>query len=141
MQIEINRRDFEKQIKNLTDNLQTLGKKSKVEKAVYNALVKTAKKLHTLLKKKTPFGTGELYKSFKIEKQNNTSLQAGLNSVYAMYQEMGRRADGTHIIRRRPAGGETNYFKNTIDENSKELFKTFEEELANELLKNGLLSR
>jgi hypothetical protein len=60
-------------------------------------------------------------------------LEAGYNIIYAMYQHQGRRADGSHIIRNRPAGGETFFLKTTLDRNGQKYIDLFEKIVFAEL--------
>lgn len=65
-----------------------------------------------LARPKTPLKTGDLA---------NRGLQQVLglfgkvtwDVVYAQYQERGSRADGSHVIRNRPSGGQAHFAENT----------------------------
>lgn len=67
---------------------------------------------------KTPRDKGELVNSWQVEKKKFT-IEAGFNLIYAMYQHQGRRQDGSHVIVNRPAGGETYWYKNSLERNKK----------------------
>lgn len=100
-----------------------------VVKRIPKALEKVAEQIRIDSRDKVPQDTRELVNSWTVEKKGNLTLQAGYDIVYAMYQHQGRRADGTHIIRNRPAGGETFFLKSTIDSNLQKYFDLFEKEI------------
>lgn len=100
-----------------------------VVKRIPKALEKVAEQIRIDSKDKVPQDTRELVNSWTVEKKNNLTLQAGYDIVYAMYQHQGRRADGTHIIRNRPAGGQSFFLKSTIDTNLQKYFDLFEKEI------------
>jgi len=97
-----------------------------IDNAVEKALIKVAKQIQTDTFPKVPNDTSELVNSWRTENQGKLTLLAGYNIIYAMYQHQGRRADGTHIIRNRPAGGQTFFLKKTIDTNLQKYFDLFE---------------
>ena len=88
-------------------------------KVVKKALEETAELIYRDTKPKVPKDTAELLNSWKTEPATKNSIIAGFDLAYAMYQHQGRRADGTHIIRNRPAGGESFFLSKTVDQNLK----------------------
>jgi hypothetical protein len=93
-----------------------------IDKAVKRALNDTADLVLELAKPNLPKDTGKLRKSWRKEIISNLEMNAGFDIIYAMYQHQGRRADGTHIIRNRPAGGKSFFLKLAIDENEEKIF-------------------
>lgn len=57
---------------------------------------------------KTPFKTGDLANRVLEQVLGLAGAVAWL-VVYAPYQERGARADGSHVIRRRPSGGQSRF--------------------------------
>lgn len=107
---------------------------SKIKKAYKIALLTVAEEINKVTKDGVPNDTGELLKSWEVWELED-SVEAGYNIIYAMYQHQGRREDGTHIIRNRPAGGRTYFLKLGIDENRDKLFDLYEQTFITELLK------
>jgi hypothetical protein len=105
-----------------------------IHNAVKVALARVGIEIRRKSIEKTPRGLGELVNSWKVE-SDGLSIEAGFDIVYAMYQHQGMRQDGTHIIINRPAGGETYFLKNAIDENYKDLLQIFANTLKKELIK------
>jgi len=100
-----------------------------VVKRIPKALEKVAEQIRIDSRDKVPQDTRELVNSWTVEKKGDLTLEAGYDIVYAMYQHQGRRADGTHIIRNRPAGGQSFFLKSTIDSNLQKYFDLFEKEI------------
>lgn len=120
--------------KELSQNLKTLANPNQTRKAVNYALSKVALEMRKDVIPRVPRDTGELVNSWEVQKTDDY-IEAGFNLIYAQYQHQGMRADGTYIIRNRPAGGETYFFKNSINANLKKYFDIFEEEVFKQLLK------
>ena len=72
-----------------------------------------------------PYDRGDLRESWATENISTYSLLAGYNIPYAMYQHQGRRADGTHIIQNRPAGGESFFLLKSIERYASEHVEAF----------------
>jgi hypothetical protein len=104
-----------------------------VDKACLNALYKVAEQIEKDTKPDVPLDTKELVDSYTIEKKGKLTIEAGYDIVYAMYQHQGRRADGTHIIRNRPAGGKTFFLKSNLDKNAQKYIDLFAEIVFKEL--------
>lgn len=124
--LKINTKPFLKYFKTAFSN-------KNIEPACYKALVKVAKQIRKDTYSSVPNDTSELEQSWEIERQSHTEIDAVYNIIYAMYQHQGRRADGTHIIRNRPAGGKSFFLKDTVDRNLKKYFDLFEEEFFKNL--------
>ena len=92
---------------------KSLSQKSAM-RAIRSGFHRIGKQLHQDSKTRVPNDTGELYNSFNYLIDGDT-LEAGFNTEYAMYQHRGMRADGSHIIENRPAGGETGFLNNTLE--------------------------
>lgn len=105
----------------------------KLDSAVNKALKKVALQIRIDTRPSVPNDTGELENSWEIDEISFDDLEAGYNIIYAMYQHQGRREDGTHIIRNRPAGGKSFFLKETIDSNLTKYYKMFEEEFLRNL--------
>lgn len=95
-----------------------------------NGLRMVANKLQADAYDKVPNDTGELVRSYRYI-IDDTSMEAGYDIEYSAYQHQGRRADGTHVIRNRPAGGETFWLRNTVNDN----LDDYTDIITNELLK------
>lgn len=65
-----------------------------------------------IARSKTPFKTGDLANRV-LEQVLGLSGTVAWQVVYAPYQERGRRADGSHVIRHRPGGGQTGFARTT----------------------------
>lgn len=104
-----------------------------LDSAVNKALKKVALQIRIDTRPSVPNDTSELENSWEIDEISFDDLEVGYNIIYAMYQHQGRRADGTHIIRNRPAGGKSFFLKETIDSNLAKYYKMFETELLNNL--------
>jgi len=124
--LDIDFKQFEKDI-------GKLAKKSHVSRAVKKSLLKVAKQIRKDARPEVPNDTGELEQSWEIQINSATDIDAGYNIVYAMYQHQGRRDDGTHIIRNRPAGGKSFFLRDTVDKNLSTYYKMFEEYFFEEL--------
>lgn len=124
--------EFSLDFKDLKRDLDRLADRSTITRAYKKALEKVADQIQKDAKNKTPEGTKELLNSW-VKEWDGDDLLAGYDIIYAMYQHQGRRDDGTHIIRNRPAGGETYYLKNTLDQNANKYFELFETEFFNNL--------
>lgn len=112
--------------KTVIKNLEIISNKSNINNAINKGLAKVALEIK---RKATPFvprGTGELLNSYEVQTIKG-GLEIGFNEVYAMYQHQGRWQDGTHIIRNRPAGGQSYFLKQPIDQNLSSLLDIFEE--------------
>lgn len=108
--------------------------KSLVTKVVSEALSTVALEFKRDVLPHTPRDKGQLLNSWKVQKKDLT-IEEGYTEIYAMYQEMGKRADGTHVIRNRPAGGKTFFMKSTIEENTKKYIKMYEDLVFKKLFK------
>jgi len=108
--------------------------KATISRAVNFALSKIILEFKRDVLPNTPRDKGQLLNSWEVSKKE-LSVEAGYNEIYAMYQEMGMRQDGTHIIRNRPAGGKTYFMKETLDENLQKYYKIYEEETFKQLFK------
>jgi hypothetical protein len=117
---------------NFLDNL----KRKLIDKAITHAQSKVILQIKRDVTPHVPRASGELLNSWKVEKTDNKRLQAGFDIVYAMYQHQGRRADGSHIIRNRPAGGKSFFLKETIDDNYQKYFKIYARAIDEYLQKN-----
>lgn len=93
------------------------GLNRQTEKAVSKALDDVVEVVYNLARPNVPHDTGDLLDSWRVEIRSELEVLAGYDTVYAMYQHQGRRKDGTHIIRNRPAGGKSFFLKKAIDEN------------------------
>ena len=100
--------------------------KATVSKAVNIAITKVVLEFKKDVLPNTPRDKGQLLNSWKVEKKDLT-IEAGYDEIYAMYQEMGMRQDGSHVIVNRPAGGKTFFMKETIDENAQKYLDMYEE--------------
>ena len=118
----------------LENNLQDLGDRKFISRAVKKALFEVAITLRKDLFQWTPQDSRQLLDSWEIQWAGDLTIEAGYNEVYAMYQEMGMRQDGTHGIRQRPAGGKTHFFKETFEDHVRKYLDIFEEELWDNLL-------
>ena len=108
-------------------NLGYLQNESAINEAVKKSLLKVAKQIQIDVKDKTPQDTLELLNSW-TEEWDNLDLLAGYDIVYAMYQHQGRKwKDGTHIIKNRPAGGETFFYRKTLAQNLENYITLFEQ--------------
>jgi len=128
IQVEIDFADVLKKINRAKD-------KSRIKRAVAKALAKIALELRSDVIPKTPRGTGELMNSWRVEKGVDNDITVGFDIIYAAYQERGMRADGSRRIQNRPAGGETKFLQNAIDENLQKYFMMYEEIILTELFK------
>ena len=124
---------FNTELKKLAKYFKDLDKAT-ISKAVNIAISKVALEFKRDVLPFTPRDKGELLNSWEVKK-NNLSIEEGYTEVYAMYQEMGMRQDGTHVIRNRPAGGKTYFMKETLDENRNKYLKMYEETVFNLLFK------
>lgn len=113
--------------------LKKLSSKKTIQEIHYEALIEVVKQMKLDVKDLTPIDTRELYDSWEAQKINDYGLEAGFNIIYAMYQHQGRRADGTHIIRNRPAGGETFFLKKTIAKNLDDYYQLYTEKIKKKL--------
>lgn len=104
-----------------------------VEGIVKKALYEVAKEVKKDAMRLIPRDTGELANSWREEEVDEASIQVGYDIIYAMYQHQGRRADGTNVIRNRPAGGESFFLKKPLDRNHKKYMAIFEDTVINEL--------
>ena len=111
----------------ITKELTRLSDKQTITKNYKKALYTVAKQINNDSKSKVPQDTLDLLNSWVI-KWKGDDLLAGYDIIYAMYQHQGRRADGTHIIRNRPAGGQSFYLSTTLTANVKKYYKLFERE-------------
>jgi hypothetical protein len=119
--------------KSLQKTLNKIADKKRVSKIVSKALSKVALAIRQDSIPLTPRGTGELVNSWRVVKENDLTVEIGYDIVYAMYQHQGRREDGTYIIRNRPAGGQSFFLKEPIDQNAKKYFDLFEELVFKEI--------
>lgn len=108
----------------------SLFNKREVSTAVNKALSKVAIQIRRDSINKVPRAKGGLINSWKVEKSDLT-IEMGYDIIYAMYQHQGRRADGTHIIRNRPAGGQSYYLSEPLNQNLDKYFELFETEIIN----------
>jgi hypothetical protein len=115
-------------------NLRQLGSKSHVRRAVMFALAKVALEIRGDVIPRTPRGIGDLMNSWRIEKGIQDDLEIGFDIIYAAYQERGKREDGTHVIQNRPAGGETGFLKNTIEDGLDKYYKLFGDTVIHKLI-------
>jgi hypothetical protein len=120
--------DFDEVVKNLRD----IGNKSRVRVAVKYALSKVAIQMRKDSIPLVPRDTGELVNSWRVDKGADW-IEVGYDIIYAMYQHQGMRADGTHIIRNRPAGGQSFFLKEPLDSNLQKYFDIFEKEVFTRL--------
>ena len=104
---------------------------------IQQSLEDVADKIERDAKKRVPDGEGDLRKSFRKEIKGIRSVEAGYETVYAMYQHQGRRKDGTHIILNRPAGGETYFLSKTIDRNLESYHRLFIRRLNHHALRGA----
>lgn len=104
-----------------------------MDKACLKGLYAVARQIEKDTKPDVPTDTTELVDSYVIEQKSKLTLQAGYDIIYAMYQHQGRRADGTHIIRNRPAGGKTFFLKSNIDKNFNKYIDLFAKVVFKEL--------
>lgn len=120
--------------KKFQKELDRLSSKKEISRAVLYSLHKVAIEFRKDMITWTPQDTRELLDSWEIHYKNDLTIEVGMNTVYAMYQDMGMRRDGTHVIRNRPAGGKTGYFSETFDEGAKKYFVIFEKYFFERLL-------
>lgn len=118
----------------LSKYLENLAKPKTVHKAVKKGLAKVGIEVKRKVTPKTPRDTGELLNSWKVE-SDTLSIEMGYDIIYAMYQHQGRRQDGSYIIVNRPAGGETYFLKNALEENYDTILQIFAKTIENELIK------
>lgn len=114
-------------ISTLKTNLKKYSSAARVNKSVLFALSKVALKIRSDVIPKTPRGLGGLVNSWRIEKGFSNDIEVGFDIIYAAYQERGMRFKGDRVIVNRPAGGETRFLGNAIDENLESYFALFEE--------------
>lgn len=119
--------------KDLVSYFDRVANKRNINRAIRKALAKIGIEVRRKVMPKTPRDKGGLINSWKVESED-LSIEMGFDIVYAMYQHQGRREDGSHIIVNRPAGGETYFLKNAMDENYKTIMDIFTETLKNELI-------
>jgi hypothetical protein len=102
----------------LSDFNNYMGKLNReTERAVSKALDDVVETVYNLARPNVPHDTGDLLDSWTVEIRSELEILVGFDTEYAMYQHQGRRQDGTHIIRNRPAGGKSFFLKKAIDEN------------------------
>lgn len=70
-----------------------------------------------------PKDTRELVKSWEYEQKSDKEARFGFTAEHSAYQHEGQREDGSHKIVNRPAGGESFYLTNAI-ENKKDDIET-----------------
>jgi hypothetical protein len=117
----------------LDEAYRNLGKLT--AKNIYsNAIQDTAEKILELAEPKVPHEEGILESSKTIIKQNGDVL-VGYNSEYASYQHQGVRKDGTRIIVNRPAGGESFFLTQTVQQNQNQLVEFTKERIKKQLEK------
>lgn len=119
--------DYDINFKKLSESILLASSKRELLKAVSLGLAKIASELKSDVIPKTPKETEELINSWREEEQSDDLLIVGFDIIYAAYQERGKRFYGTHIIVNRPAGGETGFMKNAIDENLERYYDLFAE--------------
>jgi hypothetical protein len=111
--------------KNVLKKLAKVNKKE-LTKLISKALSKVALEIRKNSIPLTPRGTGDLVNSWKVVKKDELTLEIGYDIIYAMYQHQGMREDGTYIIRNRPAGGQSFFLKDPIDQNLKKHFDIYD---------------
>lgn len=126
---------FDLDFKELETNLSRLSSPAFINSIAKEALHVVAKQIQKDSKPLVPKDTKDLVNSWKVENSGTLSLEAGYDIIYAMYQHQGVRSDGTHIIRNRPAGGESFFLKKPIDRNLKSYYKMYAKEIETQLSK------
>lgn len=91
--------------------------KARLEAAAPIALARAAEHVRGVAVSRTPNETGHLAGSAGVTVHGSgvgTVADVKYPGPYAAYQNRGRRWDGTHIIRNRPAGGQTGFLTDTV---------------------------
>lgn len=101
-----------KGIKELGRSLKRLSR-SRVSNADLEAVATEFKKD---VEPRVPNDKGELLASWNTYLTGNDGY-FGFDAEHGSYQNQGRRKDGTRVIRNRPAGGETYFMQNTLENN------------------------
>lgn len=126
IKVDLDARDFQTYLKSIKN-------KKRIEKIIQKSLAKVGIFTRRSVIPKTPRDSGDLLNSWKV-KSKYLSIEVGFDIVYALYQHQGMREKGTHIIINRPAGGETYFLKNAINENINKITAMFEQALFDEIL-------
>lgn len=87
------------------------------EAAIPVALARAAEHVRGVAVERTPHASGHLAGSAGVTVIGSGAASEALikyEGPYARFQEKGMRADGTHIIRRRPAGGMTGFLETAM---------------------------
>ena len=96
----------------LVTNLEAL----KNPKMIENALCETGYEIFQRAEPKLPHKSGALKSSEIVVVNSPSNVDAGYNMEYAGFQEKGVRMDGTHVIKNRPAGGQSHFMASTLIE-------------------------
>ena len=121
MKVTINTSDVEKGLKKFLGSL---------DEGIDDGLEKVARKIQGDAYDKVPNDTGELVRSYKYFVRFG-EMEAGYDVEYAEYQHRGSRRDGTHIIRNRPAGGQSDFLYETVEQN----IDDYNDTILNEIIK------
>lgn len=125
--------DFKLDFKDLSEKLEELQDKSRINRIVKKALKRVVDQIQEDVAEFTPRGKGDLFDSWRLEETDDLSIEAGFDIIYAQYQHEGQREDGTHKIQNRPAGGESFFLKKTLEENMNKYLELYSEVVFEEL--------
>jgi len=123
--VKIDSKEVEKNFDKLSNGLKN-------NTMVKNALKEVAKQIYLDTNKDVPRDELDLLKSWRVEIEGKDIL-AGYDIIYAMYQHQGRRADGSHVIKNRPAGGKSFFLSSNVDKNLNKYYQMYGESIAKQL--------